>query len=282
MQLRPPPRSAHAENPFWITYSDLLSSLVLIFLILLIAFQAMNTQNNAQLVEANKTIKKQIAETKKTNEELDRRVRENERLVAETKRINIEKQAKALSLLRTRLNELQNKYRNKIDIDTETGQVKIKHEILFTKNSDRLSDQGKEFLNGFMPDWSSLVLVDEFSGNEGIIDQVVIEGHADRQGAADPSKNYLYNMDLTLRRAETVTTYVFSDGCVFAGKDRLRLLVATSGRSNVETAKTLSEVKKRMPDRTEKEQLEETDKLSRSVNIRLTFKNPLLQWDTSR
>lgn len=256
--------------------------MVLIFLILLIAFQAMNTQNNAQLVEANKTIKKQIAETKKTNEELDRRVRENERLVAETKRINIEKQAKALSLLRTRLNELQNKYRNKIDIDTETGQVKIKHEILFTKNSDRLSDQGKEFLNGFMPDWSSLVLVDEFSGNEGIIDQVVIEGHADRQGAADPSKNYLYNMDLTLRRAETVTTYVFSDGCVFAGKDRLRLLVATSGRSNVETAKTLSEVKKRMPDRTEKEQLEETDKLSRSVNIRLTFKNPLLQWDTSR
>ncbi len=258
--------SSSGENPFWITYSDLLSSLVMVFLVLLLAFQALTMQ---QLKQAN----------------AGRLEAEQLRQAAEVYRkqaydLGLDDDAEDLASLRTNLEGLQ-KDIPYLRIHRATSEVLIPDRILFGSGTAELSAEGKRELKRVIPLWASIVTREEY---RGLIQEVVFEGHADTRGDVDRGLNYLQNLGLTLQRAESVTRFVFSPEWSFPHEQDLRRLVTTSGRSNVVALRQFSEeVRVRRPGLSDEQvwrMAHATDSSkNRRVGLRLTFKNPLLRWE---
>lgn len=243
------------ENPFWITYSDLLSSLVMIFLILIFAFVGISS---LQIKEQEKQVEK------------------NRRLEQKVLRLKIDIHARVLGSLKQKMEALKKKYPEEIEIDKKRGIACIKNRILFDSGSIELKTEGKIFLNRFMKDWSKNFLIDPFIGKEGIIEQIVIEGHSDPKGVADRNENYKQNMTLSLARSESVLNYIFSPACSFLDKEKLREKISASGRSNIESYLSYVRSHSKHLSLTWNEQ---DMPMFRSVNIKLLFKNPLLEWE---
>jgi len=67
-----------------------------------------------------------------------------------------------------------------VEIDNVTGDIRMNSEIMFETNSDQLKPEGKLFLKKFIPIYMGVLL-----GNENIknnISQIIIEGHTDKEG----------------------------------------------------------------------------------------------------
>ncbi|MGV8120113.1 MAG: hypothetical protein AB2L14_10180 [Candidatus Xenobiia bacterium LiM19] len=245
--------SKNVDNPFWITYSDLFSSLVMIFLILIFCFVSIGA---LQLREQEKQAKRNTVLEKKVE------------------MLKIDIHARQLRILKDKLETMKKKYPKEIEVDKKRGIASIKNKILFDSGSSELKPDGKTFLNKFMQDWSNNFLTDSFVGKEGIIEQIIIEGHADPQGVSDWNENYKQNMTLSLFRSESVLKYIFSDQCQFREKEKLREKISASGRSNIESFLSVMKHKNR-----QKEWNKADMPMFRSVNLKLIFVNPLLEWE---
>ncbi len=257
--------SESGENPFWITYSDLLSSLVMVFLVLLLAFQALAEEQMAQVLAA----KERVDQEKKQSEGYRQRAIE----------LGLDENAESLEKLIQELEGLQRQF-PELDIQKTTGEARIDDKILFDTGKAELKPTGKALLRKVIPKWAAIVTKPEY---QEIIKEVVFEGHADPQGALDQNENYLQNLQLTQRRSAAVAQFVFSSQCNFDQKDELRTLVSASGRSNVEAVReSLNSLRQKYPNATESELRGKAYKMasskSRRVCLRLTFVNPLLRW----
>ena len=77
MRARGRHSGADADNPFWITYSDLLSSLVMVFLVLLLAFMGLSTIENKKLREQTHVLeiqKEQLEGQQKTLDQMQKQL----------------------------------------------------------------------------------------------------------------------------------------------------------------------------------------------------------------
>lgn len=253
------------ENPFWITYSDLLSSLVMVFLVLLLAFQALTMQRlNQAMIDKHKV------------EELRRQA---EKYKKQAEQLGLDRDAAALESLLGELRELQKRYAY-VKPDKETGEILIDDQILFESNKADLSARGKEVLREVIPEWAEIVTRPKY---DKIIKEVVFEGHADTRGDRDPNRNYLANLDLTLKRSESVARFVFQPGWKFPHQEQLRKLVSSSGRSNVvalqQLTRELQEKNPRMtPGKIWDRAWSSDSSRARRVGLRLTLHNPLYRW----
>lgn len=84
------------------------------------------------------------------------------------------------------------------DIDKDTGKVTMDSSFLFDTNDATLSDSGKQYLDGFLDVYSSVITSDQYSG---AVASILIEGHTDTNGEYD------YNMTLSEQRAQAVADY---------------------------------------------------------------------------
>ena len=93
---------------------------------------------------------------------------------------------------------------------------------MFNLDSDALTKDSKKLLKEFIPSY----VKDIYSNHEDKINKIVIEGHTDDKGS------YLYNLDLSQRRAFNVAKYILSDEIGdYEYKDRLRQDLIAVGRS---------------------------------------------------
>ena len=83
-----------------------------------------------------------------------------------------------------------------ITINQDTGDITMPNFILFEPGSSELSDEGKQFLDTFIPQYLEVLMRPEF---ESDISEVVIEGHTDSSFSTD--------MELSQQRALRVMTY---------------------------------------------------------------------------
>ena len=96
-------------------------------------------------------------------------------------------------------------------IDMLTGDVKLSDLQLFQLGSYELSDNGRNFLNKFIPLYLSAIF-----DNQKIADKVqniVIQGHTDSQsfaGVSSKDLQFVKNMELSTQRANEVAKYIFS------------------------------------------------------------------------
>lgn len=255
-------RSSEAENPFWITYSDLLSSLVMVVFVLLFVFQSLSMIQTQRLNEKNE----ELQEQKKNIEE------QKEKLQLATKKINDD--AGTFRSLLGDLKDLKEEYNRttkgrKLQIDDD-GNLIIPDEILFSAGQFQLQPRGQDFLRKFIPDYAKVVTKSTYAS---IIDGVVFEGHADTRGSKGDNANYFENMELTSKRAQAVNKFAltkvkFSDP---SHRTVLRRYISTAGRSNIEARLNLTPQ--------ELTQLHSIDKPEfRKVTVRLILKNPITKW----
>lgn len=191
---RTPPKSKTLsdENPFSLSLGDLMAGLLLIF-VLLLSFVMLRLEN---LME----------EKRRELELLDDRERIKKLLI---------------SRLLQELSEFD------VEVDPDTGVIRITEGILFDFGKDELKQAGKAFLRQFTPKYVGILLSDPLVKEH--IAQVIIEGHADNVGG------YEYNLSLSLRRAKSVAAYLFTkEFGTFRYADDLKKLLSANGRSFVQ------------------------------------------------
>ena len=113
----------------------------------------------------------------------------------------------------------------KVDLDPQTGTIKIDDKILFNTGEYLLKPEGKKYLHEFVPIYINLLLNDEQVKKE--LSQIIIEGHTDDVGS------YIYNMELCQKRAFEVIKYIYDEMPNFKGKEELKNYITANGRSNI-------------------------------------------------
>ena len=102
--------------------------------------------------------------------------------------------------------------KNNLDVKVNpmTGDVGISDAQLFEVGSYKLSDNGKKYLDKFIPVYINNIFSNpEFNDN---ITGIVVQGHTDSQQYANlksVDEQYLRNMELSLQRANAVAEYIF-------------------------------------------------------------------------
>ena len=113
----------------------------------------------------------------------------------------------------------------KVAVDEKTGAITFDASILFDYNKAVLKPSGKEFLAKFLPKYADVLLSGKYKDN---ISEILIEGHTDPEG------KYLFNLELSQKRALAVAEYCLGDNSDILPEDQLeslRELVSATGRS---------------------------------------------------
>lgn len=103
-------------------------------------------------------------------------------------------QIKIMDKLRSALNTIDVAY----TYDEDSTSINLDANVLFGFDEAILTEEGKEYLNIFIPTYASVIFDKEF---DGLLASVNFEGHTDTSGS------YEYNMNLSQRRAEEVMNY---------------------------------------------------------------------------
>lgn len=171
-----------------------------------------------------------------------------DRLVADLRKTK--KRIKSLTGIRIKvIAELKKALGNKIEIDPKTGSMRFSASILFDKAKAKLKPGAKEELKKVF-----LKYVKALLNNPDIkehLDKIIIEGHTDSDGG------FLYNLQLSQKRAYEVMNYLLT--LDFVKKHNLKKIMIASGRSYLDPI-------------LDKNGLEDKEK-SRRIEIKFTLKN---------
>ena len=190
MALRPRAEETE-ENIFWVTMTDLMMGLMMVFIVLFIQSVLTASSDAIATNQAQQEVVQEIQEVMKAND-IDAVVEPN-------------------------------------------GSVKISDLELFNVNSAELSPKGRAYLDKFIPMYFNLLYSNEVLAEN--IENIIIEGHTDSQtfkNAKTQNEQYLLNMDLSMRRAYTVSKYALNTKFdqKYANKIRKSLIVEGRGSSN--------------------------------------------------
>jgi len=116
---------------------------------------------------------------------------------------------------------------SKIDIDKKSGSLRLSSNILFDKGSAVLKEEAKaELKEAFEEYIGTLVSNPKIRPH---LDKIIVEGHTDSDGG------YLYNLELSQKRAFAVMHYLLT--LDFAKKYDIRPLMIASGRAYLDAVK---------------------------------------------
>ena len=201
------------ELNYWQSYSDMMAALLLMF-VLIITVTILQAKDNyekkqAELEEQNKAIIEYRQQVEKQQEQLDQLVGVRSDIIAALK-------SKFVG------SDLD------VTIDTETGAISFDSKVLFDYDQYKLKSEGITFLNEFFPQYFEVILQPEI---REYVAEVIIEGHTDQMG------EYLYNLDLSQKRAFSVAEYCLGENNnMFSDKEleSIRAIVTANGRAYYE------------------------------------------------
>lgn len=93
---------------------------------------------------------------------------------------------------------------NHIEVESSAdGEITFKEEMLFRAGSDQLTQDGAELVGRFAPVYADVIFSNPDFDEE--ITRIVLEGHTSSEG------DEMYNLNLSLRRAQSVAAGMFDD-----------------------------------------------------------------------
>lgn len=236
------------NNQFFLSISDLIMGVLLIFVLLYVKEHLRSDPERLKRLEVeNRELKIENKFLKLKVEELTQKLKEYEEIIKRLK-LELEKsknQVKILEKKEATIEELHQKINQKllesfkddkdIKIDTINQELILDDSVLFGINEWQLKEIGKEKLQKILPKFFSTFIDDETVVN--FLEQLTIEGHTDDLGSKDPQRNYLYNLDLSQKRAYEVARFIYSDPQLIKtlGEERLKKLkiyLSSNGKSN--------------------------------------------------
>ncbi len=206
-------KSLDEETSYWLSYSDMMAALLLTF-VLIISFTVLQAkkqyeEKEAELHQQQVTMEEQQQIMEKQQEQLDRIIGVRSDLV---------------QALKTEFTDSE----LSVYVDSQTGAITFDSSILFDYNADTVKETGENFLREFLPKYIGVLMSDDF---KDYVSEIIIEGHTDTQG------DYLYNLDLSQRRAFSVARYCLSEEEHILPDEtveNLRKIVTSNGRSSSE------------------------------------------------
>ena len=181
------------ETSYWLSYSDMMAALLLIF-VLIISFTMLQSQRRYE--QKQEELKQQQALVQSQQEQLQEQQEQLDKLIG----------------IRTELIEALKKEFDGTDlsvkVDEKTGSIALDSSILFDSGQFALKASGEELLQKFLPKY--------------------IGGHTDTQG------DYLYNLELSQKRALSVATFCLDENkkvLSTAKITKLRKIVTANGKS---------------------------------------------------
>lgn len=215
MQYKP---KSHAEESQWLSVSDLMSGLMMVFLFIAIAL----------MYEANQ--ERDMAKGEKTKiEDIVKAYQENKTAIYEA--------------LKTEFNEDLKRWDAEIDPSDLTFTFKSP-DILFATGKDQLTAKFKEVLDDFFPRYLTVLTtagntneLGEFKAFKSSITEIRIEGHTDSSwgtnGTVMSDKDVYYrNMDLSQGRTRSVLTYIYDMERVAHERAWMKAHIAAVGLSS--------------------------------------------------
>jgi len=179
-----------------------------------------------QLTDINQTVENKDKKLLKLLNALDERATQYDGLIEKLQ----SQKAKIKSLTGIKLKvvaALKEELGSKINIDKNSGSLRLASNILFDKGSAILKDEAKtELKQSFEEYIGALVTNPKIKPH---LDRIIIEGHTDSDGG------YLYNLDLSQRRAFAVMNYLLS--LDFATEHNIKPLMIASGRAYLDAVK---------------------------------------------
>ncbi len=270
-------RTEEVENPFWITYSDLLSSMVLLLLILLVVFIKISEAQRLRLEDQKKALQTTLDQNKKLLAQAPELQKKSANLV----RLKLElRKLRDILLLERKL---------KIELQDNDLTLSVDQRLLFDGDSEELKPEGKVFLTKFIPLLAKTITKPDY---QNLITGIVFEGRADPSfNSSDWDEAYLHNLGVTLDRSKNVVKFIFGSSFTVtydqdraswleSNRERLRFLVLSSGRSSVDSVKKEIPNPDSLRQQWNKRQLwTQKDQKSRQVVIRLELFNPLPEFE---
>jgi len=229
------------------TQKDLLSKKVVIVQNLLNETNSTLKKRDAALTKRNKTLKEyegkvvilsdQLTETNETIKQKDEKLLELLNALDEkaTKYDNLvenlqQQKAKIKSLTGIKLKviaALKDELGNKIAIDKQSGSLRLASNILFDRGSAVLKEEAKTELNQAFEEYIGALVTN--TKIKPHLDRIIIEGHTDSDGG------YLYNLDLSQKRAFAVMNFLLT--LDFAREHNIKPLMIASGRAYLDAIK---------------------------------------------
>ena len=179
-----------------------------------------------QLSDANETLRLKDKEMLKIMNALDEKETNYNKIVEKLQ----EQKAKIKSLTGIKIKviaALKKELGDKISIDPGSGSLRLSSNILFDKGSAELKEGAKSQLKEVFEEYIRALV-----SNPNIkphLDRIVIEGHTDSDGG------YLYNLDLSQRRAFAVMNYLLTLDVV--KQYNIKPLMIASGRAYLDAIK---------------------------------------------
>lgn len=145
--------------------------------------------------------------------------------------------------------ELKQSLGKNVQIDAQSGSLRLSSNILFDKGSAKLKEASKQELKKVFINY-----IGALTSNRNIkehLERIVIEGHTDSDGG------YLLNLNLSQKRAYAVMNYLLT--LEFTKKNKIKPLLVASGRSYLDAIYD--------------ENGKENKYASRRIEIKFTLKN---------
>ncbi|MCR5773885.1 MAG: OmpA family protein [Lachnospiraceae bacterium] len=254
------------ETTYWLSYSDMMAGLLLTF-VLIIAFTMLHAQmqydeKETELLGKEKELVVQADELEEEREIVARQrttldeqakmlnaqeealaeqgkkiaiqeetLKEQHELLDKLEAIMSEQQQKLDDIIGVRadlVEDLRNEFDDsdlKVSVDEMTGGITFDASILFDYNKATLKPSGKKFLADFLPRYADILLSPKYKNN---ISEILVEGHTDTEG------DYIFNLELSQKRALAVAEYCLSDDSNILSDSQLkdmRSLISATGRS---------------------------------------------------
>lgn len=208
--MRSKHRREEEETSYWLSYSDMMAALLLIF-ILIISFTLLQSQTvyeekENELIAQKELVEEQQEQLEEQQEQLDKLIGIRKELIEALKQ---EFEGSDLS----------------VAVDSKTGSIALDSSILFDSGQFSLKSTGEELLKKFLPKYIKVLTSKDF---KEYVSEIIIEGHTDSQGS------YMYNLELSQKRALSVSSFCLdTEKNVLSQKqvDNLRKIVTANGKS---------------------------------------------------
>ena len=150
---------------------------------------------------------------------------DEQQLTLEQQQVQIEQLVGLKTRIITSLSDALRAAHISAQVDPSNGSIALESDVLFATNKFELTDQGKTFVDRFLPVYLNVLLSEDY---QQYVTEIIIEGHTDSDG------DYITNLKLSQQRALAVASYVLADdyhGITGEQKRLLRKLVTCNGRS---------------------------------------------------
>ena len=252
-------RKQDEEVSYWLSYSDMMAGMLLTFVLIIAVMMARSEMSYSSrqseldardqelatlaaeldkqaaiLAEQNDALYQQqlqLADKDKLISDKDTELSDKDKMLGELEKLLADQEGALEDLIGVRtelirdLKETFDKSELSIKVDETTGAITMDSDILFDSGKSELKPDGESFIKEFMPRYLDIILSEKY---KPYVSEIVLEGHTDTVG------DYLYNLDLSQKRAYSVANYVLdTNNEVLTNKqvNELEKVLTTIGKS---------------------------------------------------